>query len=564
MYELGRNHPVDAPAFDPVPHVAAFRPAFVDNDRKLLTVAHCSDSEVEGIIVWRDANTGQQVRAEPFVSHDSSTICSFAVSPDGQTLAECGFRSIRLRRIPGGEVIGSLDGHKNWVLDSAWAPDGGGFLTASMDRSARVWSLRMGKPLAAVPHQDEVVRVAFSPDGQSFATAQADGLVRLWRMPEPSKKYHIHLGPPNDFRAVMSRDGRLVMPTGWSLNRGQSSTRVYTVANGSPAGPSLSAPGLINGGDFSPDGSFVVLASSLPENVDQRGWREIRWAQQPGCITFWDWRSGKQLFAPLRTRTEPVDAAYSPDGTVVVVVCAGGDILIVDRQGSVVRQCRIHGRSVQPGLNPKRCVRFAPDGRVFVTLGLGPICAWETATLRARYTIGHADALLDAEFSRDGKWLAAASIDKAAEVWDAGTGERAGPPLRHPGWVFTAEFSPDGEQLLTSCRDKMARLWNWRTGELACAAIEHEDEVFDARFSADGRWLLTTDRYGTLRMWDRIFGESVAPSQRLSGTTGRTLIVVPDGKSVLVAGEMCGLDAFDLSHLTNLDSAYGLNITAQD
>ena len=63
--------------------------------------------------------------------------------------------------------------------------------------------------------------------------------------------------------AIFSPDGRHVLPTGArNRNCDMTTTRVYDVATGRPAGPPLRPGGVILSAAFAPDGRELVLASS--------------------------------------------------------------------------------------------------------------------------------------------------------------------------------------------------------------------------------------------------------------------------------------------------------------
>src|SRR6185503_21356752 len=54
-------------------------------------------------------------------------------------------------------------------------------VTASADRTTRVWDAATGKPLTRpLEHHDHVVHVAFSPDGTRIVTASWDKTARVW------------------------------------------------------------------------------------------------------------------------------------------------------------------------------------------------------------------------------------------------------------------------------------------------------------------------------------------------------------------------------------------------
>ena len=67
-----------------------------------------------------------------------------------------------------------------------FAPDGGRILTASTDKTARLWD-RDGKPLATLQgHTGPVISAVFAPDGGRILTASWTTTARLWEaFPEP-------------------------------------------------------------------------------------------------------------------------------------------------------------------------------------------------------------------------------------------------------------------------------------------------------------------------------------------------------------------------------------------
>jgi WD40 repeat protein len=67
------------------------------------------------------------------------------------------------------------------VQGAAFSPDGTLVVTASSDKTARVWDAATGKLLTnLLEHQDRVVGAAFSPDGTLVVTASSDKTARVW------------------------------------------------------------------------------------------------------------------------------------------------------------------------------------------------------------------------------------------------------------------------------------------------------------------------------------------------------------------------------------------------
>ena len=73
-----------------------------------------------------------------------------------------------------------LKGHAAAVRSAAFSPDGKRVVTASYDRTARVWDGVTGKPVGEFRHDSPPQSVLFSPDGTRIVTVSDNGAGRLW------------------------------------------------------------------------------------------------------------------------------------------------------------------------------------------------------------------------------------------------------------------------------------------------------------------------------------------------------------------------------------------------
>ena len=70
--------------------------------------------------------------------------------------------------------------HTDKVNQAAFSPDATRVVTASDDKTVRIWSVNVGAEIAVLEHNGLVNFVAFSPDGTRVVTASQDHTARIW------------------------------------------------------------------------------------------------------------------------------------------------------------------------------------------------------------------------------------------------------------------------------------------------------------------------------------------------------------------------------------------------
>jgi WD40 repeat protein len=116
------------------------------------------------------------------LSGHHSSVRSAAFSSDGKRVVTASTdKTARLWDDETGAAIARLRGHEELVWSAAFSPDGKRVVTASDDKTARLWDGETGAAIATLRgHEDPVWSAAFSPDGKRVVTASVDETARLW------------------------------------------------------------------------------------------------------------------------------------------------------------------------------------------------------------------------------------------------------------------------------------------------------------------------------------------------------------------------------------------------
>ncbi|MFL5339999.1 MAG: eIF2A-related protein [Gemmataceae bacterium] len=109
-------------------------------------------------------------------------IQDLAFSPDGKTLATCGYdRLVKLWDTATGKEQRTLKDHSDSVYGVAWRADGKLLASVAADRAVKVWDVATGTRLYTLGDPtDWVYAVAWHPDGRHLAAAGVDKSIRVW------------------------------------------------------------------------------------------------------------------------------------------------------------------------------------------------------------------------------------------------------------------------------------------------------------------------------------------------------------------------------------------------
>ena len=460
-----------------------------------------ASEDTDGNVALWDAQTGRH-KAAIDTERGYSTFMRFrpggyalAFSPDGSLLSSTLKTTIQLLDANTGEEKVKLEGHTGFILTAAFSPDGATLVSASRDKTIRVWDTRTGENIAKrvgilptqtgsyhAEHLNRPYLVEFLSDGEVFAIA--DGL-----------RGEIRIGDTNTGEIRMILTG-------------------YTDPIGSIA--------------FSPDGTFLASAN---ENEGARSYGQIQlWnvTTRQHKTTF----IGKEVAGYYADLASFSSVSFSPDGETLAGKSSDDrTIFLWD-----VQTQQLKGTLARDGRDSVNPVGFSPDGQTLASGEINGVRLWDVQTGQPKMTLwGHTETVRSVAFSPDGTVLASGA--KTVRLWDAKTGTHRATFVEGE-YADSLAFSPDSA-MLASTSNTGVQLWDIATRKLKATLNVYLDEnrfKYDARgeavtFSPDGATLVGTMADSRIHIWDAATGERQGI---LRGHTDSvtSLAFSPDGRTL--------------------------------
>ena len=456
---------------------------------------------------------------------------------------------------------------------------------ASMTNLIGGWSPKL---IHTLPHDGKLSVIATSPDGETIFTGGEDGRNMLWHCHADGVKV-LALENVGTVSAVeFSRNGEMFLAG--TFTKGQFVAHLFDARTGAPLGSPMMHTARVKCMAFSPDDQFVVTGSGWSARLWSLGDCVLRGAPLEfgydvhgvvfspdgtqvavyggdpqvavGSAKLWDTRSGNQTGKTLSHDHVVDNVAFSGDGKRMVT-------------GSWDKTARVWMAATGEPLTPPlphsagvSAVGFTSNDTMVCTGSWDKIARlWDLQTAMARneppvfadpeLRLEHSDSILAMKVSSDGwivtgcgnppsltsmnQHLSYRNWDKAAQVWDAGTGnprgvrlhhdddvimvapingrnrvitgssdgtvriwlvidKDKGNPLQHQGYVQSVTFDSDGKHVLTGSYEKTARLWDVST-RLLLQEFLHEDDVDSVSFCADRSSVTTWSGTNTALLW---------------------------------------------------------------
>ncbi|MCD4843867.1 MAG: TIR domain-containing protein [Methanosarcinales archaeon] len=439
-------------------------------------------------------------------------VSAVAVTPDGRfAVSASSDRTLKVWDFKKGEIVRTLEGHTDWVRAVAVTLDDRFAVSVSDDRTLKMWDIEKGETVCTLEgHTDSVNAVVVMMDGRFAVSASSDRTLKVWDFEkgEIVRTLEGHTGPvcavavtPDGRFAVSASDDRMLKV--WDVKKGET---VRTLKGHT---------GWVNGVAVTPDGRFAVSAS------------------YDGTLKVWDIEKGKTV-RTLEGHTGWVNGvAVTMDGRFAVSASYDGTLTVWDiKKGKTVRTLEGHTDSVNG-------VAVTPDGRFAVSASRDrTLKVWDIEKGEAVRTLkGHTDWGSVVAVTPDDRFAFSASYYGALEVEDIEKGEKVKMLQGHTCALSAVAVTPDGRFAFSASIDETLKVEDIEKGERMRTLRGQTDSVNVVAVTPDGRFAVSASDDRTLKMWDLKTSKTVAG---FSGDGALITCAISQDGGTIIAGDQLG------------------------
>jgi len=462
------------------------------------------------------------------------------------------------RAIQNSRIHYSLTGHRGDVSAVIYSPDGKLLATAGSDKKVILWEAATGKELLTLNgHNQTIEDIAFSPDGRVLATASDDKTVKLWDALSGQELRTLVGHKDIIWKVSFSADSKLLATGGseitkvWDVNTGKvilTFDGQYAPVAFSPAGKYLATSGdderthLWKTGTWEEYLSLPYAANALAFSQD--GQHLVTAMTE---LKIWDVMTGEELVTMAEFTAVVLGIEFSPDGSQLAAGSQDGTVSVWDAQtGKRLFNLAGHSGAINDvAYNPK-CT--SPPEASFEWCGVwlatasrdGTAKVWDVSPGGSREVVtlpGFSGGFIDETRLMTNRFINPNEVE--VNTWDIlkdGKSQWLSKSLLgHSAPIIAGNGSLDGIYISTVDMDNTVRVWNTKEGrEVATFGVDHTSLLAGVAVSPSGAQVSTAGNDGTIKVWDTASGGELL---KLAGDAGDIISVnfSPDGKLIAIS-----------------------------
>ena len=481
---------------------------FTPDGTKLLTGAS------DGTIMLWDIDSGSVIRTYKIAPYSPEyrylcPVSAISFSPDGKKFiaAYKGYSGpftsnsnlyegnlARIWDVNTGQILITIEGHKEFVNSAVFSPDGTKVATCSgtsdtnaKDKTAKVWDSTTGKEIISFEgHASGVNSIIFSSDSTKLLTGGYDHCAILWDL--STGQQILKCSEPNcDILDVaLSPDSKKIITFG----KGKSPFIIWDAVTGKTVKvlDSAANDSFFHSAFFSTSGKILAFSGIMNE------------------LKLWDTENNQIIhtykISPFFTSYNHV--TFSNDESKVFAATSNAIVIWNTDSEKYVKTVGGHSAKIP-------CLAYSPDGLYTVSGSLdSTVIIWDMKTHKeVRRLSGHSSEINSISLSPDGKKIASSSYDNSVKIWDFDSGQELLTIQGYKSYIVSLAFSKDGSKLLSGTEDGTAILWNSMTGAQIAAFKQHSQPIQYIDFSADEKSILSGSSDKIAKFWDANTGQLI-------------------------------------------------------